>query len=335
MQTAHAATQPPAFMPSFDVSMPAAPPRPREVVFNGRGEWQAGLQEHLLPMQCLPADPQAVKCNAVIAHLCGNRYAELRVDASRLVRRDIDIEDDPCELVKVMWQLAGRIRIHQGPHCSTLDTGAWTICDAAREYAVEFEQSARCMLMLVPRSQCAGWLDAVDALAALALPACGPARVAQGLLAMLLRDAAELDARSERALHDSVIALVERGLKAELEKRGTPKRTRQPVDCARIQSYVLDHVADKTLMVERVAAVFGLSRRTLYNLFAPLGITPHAFIQRAKLDRAVALLSDEASRDLPIVRIAEQCGFADAAHFSRAFHARFGSAPHAWRSRSN
>ena len=331
------ATRPPAFIPEAPAALPAAQGAPREVVFNGRDAWQAGLRKHLLPMQCQPVDPQTFKCNAVIADLCGNRFAELRVDASRLVRRDpSELESDAGtgNAVQVLWQLAGRSRIQQGPHSATLEPGSWAVCDTGREFSVDFDPRATCILIMVPRAQCTGWLPGLRALAARALAATGPAQVAKNLLSMLLRDAAELDARSERALHDSVLALVEQGLKAELEKRGLPPQTRRPVAPANVQAYVLDHVADKGLSVERVAAVFGMSRRSLYNLFAPLGVTPHAFIQNAKLDRAGVLLSDDGSRDVPVARIAEQCGFADAAHFSRAFHAHYGAAPNAWRGRT-
>jgi AraC family transcriptional regulator, positive regulator of tynA and feaB len=60
-------------------------------------------------------------------------------------------------------------------------------------------------------------------------------------------------------------------------------------------------------------------------------VTPHAFIRSAKLDRACALLHQPAGRKNSVAGIARQCGFADPAHFSRAFHARHGVAPTAWR----
>jgi AraC-like DNA-binding protein len=320
-------------VPTRPTPLAVARARSGEMVFNGRDEWQTGLQEHLLPLQCFPADPQTFKSNAVITHLCGATLAELRVDASRLVRRDLDVGSAQGGAIQVLWQLAGRSRFHQGPHSATLDAGCWTVCDTGREYTVDFDPSARCLLILLPRSRCAGWLNAVDALAAWALPASGPAHIARTLLATLLREAADLDARSERALHDSVLSLIDQALQLELARRGISAQERRPVSFARVQAYVQDHLGDKALTVERVAAAFGMSRRNLYNVFAPVGVTPHAFIQDAKLDRARALLSDPTSRNAPIGRIAEQCGFADAAHFSRAFHARHGAAPALWRAR--
>ena len=323
----------PSFTPEPRAAAVSTPASPREMVFIGRDAWQAGLHEHLLPMQCHPVDPQAFRCHAVLAGLSGSRLAELRVDASRLVHRDLAAEAAIGGPILVVWQIAGRSRIQQGPNSATLDPGTWTICDAGNEFSVDFDHRARCILMLVPRAPCAGWLPGLHALAARPLAVNGPAYVARNLLSMLLRDGAELDGRSERALHDSVIALVEQGLRAELERRGMPGQPRRSVASAHVQSYVLDHVADIGLSVERVAAVFGMSRRSLYNLFAPLGVTPHAFIRRTRLDRAAALLSDGGSRNVPVVRIAQQCGFTDAAHFSRAFHERYGAAPNVWRAK--
>jgi hypothetical protein len=174
----------------------------RELVFSGRDELQAGFQAHWLPLQCGPLDPQSFRCNAVIASLCGNTLVDLRIDAARLLRRDRDIAQGGAECVKVFWQLAGRSLIRQGPNQSALASGDWTVCDSGREFSIDFEQSARCLLILVPRSQCAGWLSAVDALAATALPASGPAQIAKSILISLMKDPTDLDGRSERALHD-------------------------------------------------------------------------------------------------------------------------------------
>jgi AraC-like DNA-binding protein len=302
-----------------------------ELVFNGRDEAQAGFQTHLLPLQCSPADPPSFRCNAVINRLCGNALADLRIDAARLSRRDADIVLGGGDRVIVIWQLAGRSRIRQGPNQSALESGNWTVCDGGRAFGIDFEQSARCLLILVPRSQCAGWLAAADMLAATALPASGPVQIARTILTSLMKVPTALDGRSERALHDSMVALIGHALDGEMERRGLSAQASRSVDFARVRAYVLDRIADQALTVERVAAAFGMSRRSLYKVFAPAGVTPHSFIQNAKLERASALLSDPGWRHAPIVRIAEQCGFADAAHFSRAFHAHHGAAPNAWR----
>lgn len=314
-----------------DVEAANQPIRPLELVFRSRDALHAGLRRHLLPLDCSVADPQSFQCHAVVASLGGNTVAELRVDAARLVRRTVDIDDADGDLVQIVWQLAGRSRVRQGPHQATLDAGTWAVCDPGREYAIEFDRGARVLTLLMPRAQCPGWLPALGLLAARALPSRGPAHIAMAVLAAMLRDEALLDAQSDATLHDSIVALVERALAIELAARGLEAQAARTIQLAQVQAYIIDHLADPGLNVGRVASVFGVSRRSLYNLFEPSGATPHAHIQGAKLDRACDLLNQPAARRQAVAGIARQCGFADPAHFSRAFHARHGVAPTAWR----
>jgi AraC family transcriptional regulator, positive regulator of tynA and feaB len=174
-------------------------------------------------------------------------------------------------------------------------------------------------------------LPALGSLAARALPSRGPAHIAMAALAAMLRDEALLDAQSDATLHDSIVALVQRALAIELAARGLEAQAERTIQLAQVQAYILEHLADPGLNVGRVASVFGVSRRSVYNLFEPGGVAPHAFIQSAKLDRACELLHQPAARRNSVAGIARQCGFADPAHFSRAFHARHGVAPTAWR----
>jgi AraC family transcriptional activator of tynA and feaB len=302
-----------------------------ELVFKNREDWHAGLRRHILPLDCIVADPRSFQCHAVVARLRGNTVAELRVDASRLVRRLVDADGGESGFIKVLWQLASRSRVQQGLNSATLEAGTWTICDPAREYTIELDKGARFLLLLVPRAQCPGWLSALGVLSACALPAGGPANIAMAALAAMLRSAAHLDAESENALHESVVALIERALTIEMASRGLDAQPGRPILLPQVQDYILNHLADTRLTVGRVATVFGVSRRSLYNIFAPSGVTPHSFIQSAKLNRACDLLNHPISRLTSVAGIARQCGFADPAHFSRAFHARHGVAPTAWR----
>jgi AraC family transcriptional regulator, positive regulator of tynA and feaB len=309
----------------------AAPARAREAVFLGREAAEVGLREHLLPLHCGPADAVAFRCSVAVASMGDSTIADLRLDASSWARRADEIAQGGADLVQVLWLQAGRCRSHRGHHAATVEAGAWMVLDAGRESMIEFSHNAHCLLMLVPRARCAGWLSAVGVMSGLPLPLSGPARIARSIVETLLRDPSSLDGRSDRALHDAVVALIDDALQRELVDRRLPIPARRAVDLAQVQVYVMDRLSDKALCAKRVAAAFGISRRSLYNLFSAAGITPHTFIQQAKLARAGALLRDPDWREASIARIADQCGFADAAHFSRAFHVHYGAAPTAWR----
>lgn len=305
--------------------------RPIELRFRGRDDWQAGLQRHLLALECSVADALSFDCHIVLAHLRGVTVAELRSDAAMLLRRAANAGRGEREVVKVLWQLAGRSQVQQSPNSATLQQGHWTLCDPACDYTLELGRGSRLLMVLVPRAQCPGWLPALHALAARALPMGSPGNIALAALTAMLRNPEPLDAQSEGTLHDLTMALIEQGLSHELEARGLAALAEQESRLPQVQAYVLEHLADPALNVGRLAAVFGMSRRSLYNLFVPSGVTPHAFIQGARLDRASALLKHPGSRHTAVAAIARQCGFVDPAHFTRAFHAHYGSAPTAWR----
>jgi hypothetical protein len=79
----------------------------------------------------------------------------------------------------------------------------------------------------------------------------------------LLRDRSQVDERSERALHDAVVSLIDDALQMELVHRKLPIPARRTADLAQVQVYVMDRLSDKALCAKRVAAAFGISRRSL------------------------------------------------------------------------
>ncbi len=85
------------------------------------------------------------------------------------------------------------------------------------------------------------------------------------------------------------------------------------------------HLADPALDVDRLVALSGIPRSTLYRLFEPHGGIA-AFVRRQRLDTARRMLEDprEARQ---IAEIAHAVGFMDPAQLSRAFRQEFGLTP--------
>lgn len=97
---------------------------------------------------------------------------------------------------------------------------------------------------------------------------------------------------------------------------------------SRIQSHVRSHL-NETLSVERLAEIAGTSARSLARLFtAELGITPHEFVQTARLDRARTALEHT---DLPLKVVAHESGFATAEQMRVVFQRRLGMSPGMYR----
>jgi AraC-like DNA-binding protein len=92
--------------------------------------------------------------------------------------------------------------------------------------------------------------------------------------------------------------------------------------------YVQDN-ADRAVRVDELARHVHLSPRQLTRLFAVhVGQSPAAYVQHARLDRAVALLL---RTDLPVRRVADDAGFPDVVQFTRVFARRYGAPPARYR----
>ncbi|MGY0709773.1 GlxA family transcriptional regulator [Azospirillum argentinense] len=90
-------------------------------------------------------------------------------------------------------------------------------------------------------------------------------------------------------------------------------------------THFIEQRLDSPPSVEAIARYVGVSARQLERSFqAALGISPSAFQRRLRLDYGRWLL--EHTRRT-ITEIAFDCGFADAAHFSRDFKTQFGEMP--------
>ena len=93
---------------------------------------------------------------------------------------------------------------------------------------------------------------------------------------------------------------------------------------AKVQEHVRAHIGD-SFSVEQLAAIAGASPRNLARLFAKeAGMTPHEFVERARIDVARNLLE---GTGLPLKAIAYDCGFGTADRMRLVFTRRLGVTP--------
>lgn len=94
---------------------------------------------------------------------------------------------------------------------------------------------------------------------------------------------------------------------------------------ARARDCIETRLDDPELGPAQLCQALGTSRSNLYRLFRPLGGVRH-YIQQRRLERAHQRLCQRGEHR-SISELAYDQGFTSAAHFSRAFRARFGYAP--------
>lgn len=97
---------------------------------------------------------------------------------------------------------------------------------------------------------------------------------------------------------------------------------------SRVQAYVMDH-ANEPFPAERLAEIAGTSTRNIARLFVTeLGITPHEFVERIRIERARNLLE---ATELAVKVVAFECGFATPNQMRNAFQRRLGLTPQRYR----
>lgn len=100
----------------------------------------------------------------------------------------------------------------------------------------------------------------------------------------------------------------------------------------RARQIVRQNLAVRQFGPAQLGRLLGVSRSKLYRLFEPGGGVA-AFIQRERLNHAMALLTDP-TENRSVNTIAAEVGFADHSTFSRAFRRAFGISPSEARDRS-
>jgi AraC-like DNA-binding protein len=93
----------------------------------------------------------------------------------------------------------------------------------------------------------------------------------------------------------------------------------------RAKQLIARHIGDPSLSVARIAAQLNMSASSLTRTLRAQGLSPMRYAWSLRLEHAARLLADAPRGS--IGEVAFQCGFANAAHFSRAFKERFGMTP--------
>jgi AraC family transcriptional regulator len=92
---------------------------------------------------------------------------------------------------------------------------------------------------------------------------------------------------------------------------------------------MIDSQLDGGVSLDVLASECGLSTSHFIRAFRiSVGIAPHQWLMRRRIDQALNLLRD---RSLSLSQIALACGFADQSHFTRSFTAAIGESPGAYR----
>ncbi|HXH47473.1 MAG TPA: helix-turn-helix domain-containing protein [Bradyrhizobium sp.] len=187
--------------------------------------------------------------------------------------------------------------------------------------------------LVVPRPMFGTHLLRVDDLHGLVLPGSSViARLLAGHLAALFEFAPRMTPDECQSVVEGTVSLLAACLRNELERveRGFDHSVAASPSLVRIRRYIEAGLGSSDLSANSIATHFGLSRASLYRLFAPVGGIAE-YIRSRRLHRAFFDLANSDARSLRISEVARRWQLGTDSHFTRSFKAAYGITPRAAR----
>jgi AraC-like DNA-binding protein len=227
----------------------------------------------------------------------------------------------------VSIQTQGEGLILQDGRAAHLKPGDFALYDSTRPYELRFDAPFQQYVLRLPGPSLRTALRDTQALTASTV--CGQrgsGHLMIGMIQTLAADIHTLAPESASAVAESVTQILVAGLSALPAARRPAVSSLTAYHREQIKAHVLSRLREPDLSVASIAAALRLSTSTLHRawLGQPCSIAEWIWAQR--LDAARSDLCNPSLAARSVSEIAFSWGFNDAAHFSRAFRARFACA---------
>ncbi len=287
----------------------------------------------------LDCDPPAGAC-AIEGEIAADTLATLRLSrvtaSAQNVRRTpakVAASSDDYFLVSI--QTEGHGIVSQDGRHALLAPGDFALYDSTRPYELRFDGPFQQLVLMLPGPTLRTALRGTESLTATTVSgARGAGHLMIGMIRTLATDIDTLAPESAAAVADSVSQILVAGLAALPAARRPAISHLTAYRREQIKALAREGLRDPELNVAEIAARLRLSPSTLHRAWAGEACSLGDWIWSQRLDAARRDLCDPACAARSVSEIAYGWGFSDAAHFSRAFRARFGCAPRELRAQS-
>ncbi len=228
----------------------------------------------------------------------------------------------------VSIQTRGEGVVQQDGRAARLAPGDFALYDSTRPYTLRFDGDFQQIVLRLPGPTLRTALRHTgDLTASTVSGARGAGHLMIGMLRTLAADIHTLAPESAHAVADSVTQILVAGLSALPAARRAPVTQRAAWHRAQIKASIHARLREPDLSVASIAAQLRLAPSTMHRAWQGEACSIAEWIWAQRLDAARRDLCDPGQRGCSVSTIAFSWGFNDAAHFSRAFRARFGCTP--------
>ena len=234
----------------------------------------------------------------------------------------------------VSIQTQGRGVVVQDERSALLSPGDFALYDSTRPYELHFDEPFQQYVLRLPGPTLRTALRDTHQLTASTVSGqWGAGHLMIGMIRTLAADIDTLAPASAAAVAESVTQILIAGLSALPAVRQPQVSNLRAYHREQIKACVRERLRDPNLSVASIAAQLRVSPNTLHRAWAGEACSIAECIWTLRLDGARDDLFDPTLAARSISAIAYSWGFNDAAHFSRAFRARFGCSARELRAR--
>jgi AraC-like DNA-binding protein len=224
----------------------------------------------------------------------------------------------------VSIQTRGEGVIMQDQRSARLAPGDFALYDSTRPYELRFESPFQQYVLRLPGPTLRTALRGTQLLTSTVSGQRGAGHLMIGMIRTLAADIDTLAPESAAAVAESVTQILIAGLSALPAARQQPVSQLTAYHREQIKACARARLRDPALTVAGIAAQLHLSTSTLHRAWAGEACSIAEWLWAQRLDAARRDLCDPSFSARGVSEIAFSWGFNDAAHFSRAFRARFG-----------
>lgn len=291
--------------------------------------WEEECSTSVVGFRCSSYADEGLHARQSCLSLGALRMAHTQANAHIIERTPDMIRAFPRESIFVNVIRAGETFVYQRGHCYKLQAGDVLIYDVRYPYLVGGADQFSLLNIDIPAELFHARLARTDLNKPIQISAgSSTSRLYNRTLSSLLLDLIEGPAAAGLApevLHTQVCDLLG-AMMGQASGHGATSAL-----CAghllAAKAYIDEHSGDEDLRAAQIAQAVGISERHLRRLFAEQDSSVADYLMARRLDLAHAALLSPQQRRMTVAETAYRCGFASAAHFSRAFRQRFGLTP--------
>lgn len=222
---------------------------------------------------------------------------------------------------KLVWQISSGSRVEDADGAFRLEAGELAILPMSADYQFQMDRDFDGLMIVFNPAPRTEWIQIVHDHMRRPFKPRGAIAAAGAGVASLVRHAN--GEPTDILAIDAALDLVFRTI--------TQDQTPSTARLRRAAALVEQRLDDRGYGPGELARDLGVSRRSLYEVFARAGLTPAGYIRQIRLGHAQRDILRARERPVSLTRIAMDNGFADSSSFSRAFKDAFGLSPRAWR----